>query len=151
MPSTTPGARPVFVVDTREQWPFPFRPEVGATVRKKLDAGDYSLEGFEAAVAVERKNPDDFVSSAINEASRFWAELRRLATYERAAVVVECGLADITARRYRGGVAPDAVLGAAAAIWLDLGIPVFFAGDRIHARLLTETFLLRFWRNKARG
>jgi hypothetical protein len=43
--------KPVVIVDTREKAPFAFTGHtnwIGATVRRKLDAGDYSVEGMEA-------------------------------------------------------------------------------------------------------
>jgi DNA excision repair protein ERCC-4 len=44
------------VVDTREQEPYGFDSESIASIRKALPAGDYSIEGFETRVAVERKS-----------------------------------------------------------------------------------------------
>ena len=70
------------VVDTREQEPYAFDPRRVTVVRRALPAGDYSVEGWEGAVAVERKTLEDFVSTVIRGRARFRKELRRLEGYE---------------------------------------------------------------------
>ena len=71
------------LIDTREQNDYSFSVPV---VRRKLEAGDYSVEGLETRVAVERKSLSDFVSTVIHARKRFHAELRKLADYEFACV-----------------------------------------------------------------
>jgi ERCC4-type nuclease len=132
------------VIDTREQAPWGFD---CPTVRRKLDAGDYSVDGLEAAVAVERKSLKDFVSTVIHDFPRFAAELERLSRYEAACVVVEAdldrvlrGLAEDELR----GAAPASVMGAAAHISLHYGVPVFWCGSRQAARAFTDAYLRTF-------
>jgi len=134
------------VVDTREQEAYSFEGERVAVVRRALPAGDYSLEGFEDRVAVERKSLADFVTTVIRSRDRFRRELKRLQVYDAACIVVEADLASILAGRYRAGVHPSAVLGAAVSIVIDYGVPVFFCSDRQAACVFTETYLLRFYR-----
>jgi ERCC4-type nuclease len=136
----------VIVVDSREIEPYSFDPERVVAVRRALPAGDYSLEGLEDRVAVERKTLEDFVSTVIRARKRFRRELLRLREYEAACIVVEASLADVLAARYRAGVHPNAVLGAILSIVVDHGIPVFFCSERQVARLFTECYLLRFYR-----
>ena len=47
--------RVTVVVDTREQEPYTFESGCTEVVRRALPAGDYSIEGHEDSVAVERK------------------------------------------------------------------------------------------------
>jgi ERCC4-type nuclease len=68
-------------------------------VRRALPAGDYSIEGLEDSVAVERKTLEDFVSTVIRSRKRFTRELQRLAGYEAACIVVEADLSDILGGR----------------------------------------------------
>ena len=138
--------RPVIVIDTREQEPYAFHPERAAVVRRALPAGDYSVEGMEQRVAVERKTLPDLVQTVIRERERFRRELQLLSGYEAACVVVEAGLPDILSGHYRSAAHPHSVLGAVASIIVDYGIPVFFCGDRPCARQFTEAYLLRFHR-----
>ena len=130
------------IIDTREQEPYSFDPRLAAAVRRALPAGDYSIEGMETQVAVERKTLDDFVSTVIHGRRRFREELRKLAAYRAACVVVEAGLADILQRRYQGGAHPNAVLGSALSIILDFGIPVFFCANRQAACHFVQAYLL---------
>jgi ERCC4-type nuclease len=79
------------VVDTREQAPLRF----GAwpTVAAGLRTGDYSIEGFEDRVAVERKGLSDLFTCVGRERPRFERELVRLAAMDYGAVVLEATLA----------------------------------------------------------
>jgi DNA excision repair protein ERCC-4 len=131
------------VIDTREQLPYTFDPGRVESVRRALPAGDYSLAGYETVVAVERKSLDDFVSTVIRGRKRFHKELRILADYEHACVVVEASVRDILLKKYRGDAHPNAVLGAAMSIIIDFGVPVFFCADRQVACRFVEAYLLR--------
>lgn len=132
------------VVDTREQEPYVFASERIAVVRRALAAGDYSLDGHETTVAVERKSLDDYVASVIYERERFLRELALLAKYELACVVVEATLEDVTAHRYRSGAHPNSVVGATLAIIVDQRVPVYFCGDRQLACRIVEGILRRY-------
>lgn len=88
------------VVDSREQKPFAFSGLVSDAsegresitvdcVRAALPSGDYSLEGYESVIAVERKSPEDLFHSLGQERRRFKREIERLSTMRYAAVVVE--------------------------------------------------------------
>jgi ERCC4-type nuclease len=131
----------IIVADTREQHPYSFP---CATNRKALAAGDYSVEGLEDRVAVERKSLADFVHSVIHEQERFGREMLLLSTYDAACVVVEADL-DAVLRGSRGddlrGAKPESVLGAAMHITLRYGVPVFWCGSRQAARAFTEMYL----------
>jgi ERCC4-type nuclease len=144
MPSSPSERVPVtFVIDTREQEPLGFNPQLVRPVRRALPAGDYSVEGLEQTVAVERKTLDDFVGTVIRARERFYRELRRLSDYARACVVVEASLEDLLAGRYRGGAHPQALLGTALAIAVDFDIPVFFCSNRQITCRFVEGYLLR--------
>jgi DNA excision repair protein ERCC-4 len=130
------------IIDTREQEPYSFDPRLAAAVRRALPAGDYSLAGLEGSVAVERKTLDDFVSTVIHARKRFRDELRKLAGYRAACVVVEAGVADVLLQRYRGEAHPNAVLGNALSMVLDFRIPVFFCGNRQAACQFVQAYLI---------
>ncbi len=133
----------VVIADTREQEVYTFNPVRVTTVRRALPAGDYSLEGLEVRVAVERKTVEDLVKTVIRERERFGRELERLATYEAACVVVEGNLGDLLDWQYRCGAHPNAILGAVLAIIIDHAIPVYFCSDRQTACRFVEGYLLR--------
>jgi DNA excision repair protein ERCC-4 len=139
-PSRTGTA--TIIIDTREQEPYSFDPRLADTVRRAMPAGDYSVAGMEDAVAVERKTLDDFVSTVIHNRERFRNELRKLAGYRAACVVVEAGVLEVLLHRYRGDAHPNAVLGSALSIILDFRVPVFFCSNRQAACQFVQAYLL---------
>jgi len=140
--SRSSGQAATIIIDTREQEPYSFDSRLAVTVRRALPAGDYSLDGFESVVAVERKTLDDFVATVIHSRARFCEELRKLAGYRSACVVVEAGLLDLLQKRYRGGAHPNAVLGSALSLILDYRVPVFFCSNRQAACHFVQAYLL---------
>ncbi len=139
------------IIDTREQAPYGF---ACATLRRKLDAGDYSVDGQDRLVAVERKSLKDFVTTVIHDFARFAAELEKLAKLPAACVVVEAdldhvlrGLAVADCR----GASPESILGAAIHVGLRYGVPVFWCGSRQAARAFTDAYLRMFVRLRAQG
>ena len=74
--------KPVIAVDTREQLPYLFQGFghwVGGVVRAALPTGDYSVQGMEALVAMERKSLPDLVLSLTASRARFLRGCERLA------------------------------------------------------------------------
>ncbi len=142
---------PVIVIDTREQAPYAFDAARAQSIRAALPAGDYSLAGLETVVAVERKSLDDLVATVIRGRDRFHRELKRLAAYDAACVVVEGGMDDVLARRYAGGAHPNAVLGAVVSIVVDFAVPVYFCSNRPIARTFVQEYLLRFHEKAGRS
>lgn len=134
------------VIDTREQEPYSFGCPV---VRAKLDAGDYSVFGYEHCLAVERKSLQDFVHTVIHDAKRFRAELTKLLVMDAACIVVEADLDAVLTGRHREtlrGVSPWALLGATLGIDLMWRVPVYWCGSRQAACAFTEAYLRMFVR-----
>ena len=134
------------IVDTREQAEYTFDCSV---LRRKLDAGDYSVQGYEHRVAVERKSLADFVHTVIHHFDRFAVELDKLAGMEAASIVVEADLDAVLRGQHAEtlrSVAPTAILGIATHIGLRWRIPVFWCGSRQAARAFTDAFLRAFVR-----
>jgi ERCC4-type nuclease len=129
------------ITDTREQEPYSFDLP---TVRRALPAGDYSVEGLEDRVTVERKSLADFVHTVIRGRKRFHNELLKLGSYDAACVVVECDFSRIVNGQYRSGAHPNSIVGSIVSIIHDYGIPVFFCSDRQYACRFTEEYLTRF-------
>jgi len=67
--------KPVVLVDTRERTPlflFKNHPNwIGGVRRVKLDAGDYSVEGMEGILALERKSMQDVINSTMADRTPF--------------------------------------------------------------------------------
>jgi ERCC4-type nuclease len=76
------------LVDTRERYPYKFAKQQASTVRHALPVGDYGILFDDRLVAlVERKSLQDLAKSLTEGTLAY--QLADLATYPRAAVVVE--------------------------------------------------------------
>jgi len=144
-----PEECPPLVIDTREQAPYSFdRP----TVRRALKTGDYSVEGLEDQVAVERKELGDFLGCLTNSRDRFDRELERGAAMRRLWVVIESDLRKVSAGEFRNMVPSESVLGSVAA-WENRFDTIRFvwASDRCTGQRITEKLLVRAWLDHATG
>lgn len=141
---------PTIIIDTREQKPYSFNPQLAESIRQALPAGDYSLIGFEDVVSVERKSLDDLVGTIIQNRERFIRELIKLQPYEYACVVVEGTLKQIMAGTYRSEAHPNSVLGTMVAMTVDYKIPFYLCHNRDHAQAYTERYLLRVYKKMQR-
>lgn len=135
------------VADTREQQPWMLRPH--RVVRAALPAGDYSLQGMEARVAIERKSLADYVASCTWGRPRFERELERLAKYERAVIVVEASLLDILEWRYETNARPQALLATVASFSARYRVETLFAGSRAAAEFLAVALLEKWGKHLA--
>lgn len=109
---------------------------------QRLDAGDYSIEGLENSIAVERKSNSDYVNTIIHSKDRFTKELKKLSAYKAACIVVEGDIKDMWDKRIIGRASPNALLGLTISIITKWNVPVFFCGSRPMARLFTESWLV---------
>ena len=127
--------KPVVLVDTREREPFPLLENhpnwIGGERRVALKTGDYTVEGMESFLCLERKSLADLVACTVTYRRRFLAACGRLARFPWKAILVEARLEDI-----KGGfdvfdipseVHPNAVCGTLDAIEAKFSIPVIYA------------------------
>jgi ERCC4-type nuclease len=130
--------KPTVLVDTRERKPLPIyanHPNWIAGERKiALKTGDYSVEGMENTLALERKSLADLVACTVTYRKRFLVACSRLACFRWKAILVEATLEDI-----KGGfgpfdipseVHPNTVCGTLDAIEAKFGIPVIYTSTR---------------------
>lgn len=120
---------PVVVVDTREQLPLALPNSRRGTLR----VGDYSLEGMEEVVAVERKSLADLFGCIGRERERFERELEKLAKLPYPALVIEANMADILAGAPFSEVHPHAAIGSVIAWATRYRIPCWLCGTRRNA------------------
>lgn len=80
---------PKILIDTREQSPFEFRGL--ATLRRGLKTGDYTLQGYQKLLCVERKSHSDLFGTLArrDNFARFERELGRMEAFRWAFLVVE--------------------------------------------------------------
>ena len=77
------------LVDNREKTPYEFPCK---TKQVKLEAGDYTVEGHEGKIAVERKSHGDIYRCLSSDLSRFKKQIRKLAKREVALVLIDTSL-----------------------------------------------------------
>lgn len=89
------------IVDTREQLPL-FKGK--NVINKKLSEGDYSIEGLEDKIVIERKSPGDLYGSIIQGHKRFLDEIIRSRLQgKKFYIVVECLEDEFYSKMWQGG------------------------------------------------
>ncbi len=136
--------KPVVLVDTREQQPFPLSRNhpnwISGEKRVALKTGDYSIEGMEDLLTLERKSLADIVGCTVVSRQRFIANCTRLSKFRWKAIIIEASYEDLKQSCQEFGVEsdvhPNAVVGTLDAIEAKFGIPVILTSR--HRRLATE-------------
>lgn len=129
--------KPVVLVDSREREPLPLfenHPNwIGGERRVALKTGDYTVEGMESLLALERKSLADLVACTVTRRKQFLTACSRLARLRWKAILVEATFEDI-----KGGfepfcirteVHPNAVCGTLDAIEAKFGIPIIYSSS----------------------
>jgi len=126
--------KPVVIVDSREQQPFQFIPDhrnwIGGERRLALKTGDYSIEGMESLLSLERKSLADIVACTVTYRKRFLASCARLAKFRWKGILIEATFEDIKSGFEQfdipSDVHPNAVTGTLDAIEAKFGIPIIY-------------------------
>ena len=134
---------PIIIIDSNEQLPYKFR---APSIRAKLPTGDYSIEGFEDKIAIERKEINDLIGCLTGGRDRFERELARGVAMDYFAVVVECSFSDIVSGNYRSKMLPKSAVQSLVSFSVKYRLPIFFCENRIYAQRFTESLLLKFFK-----
>ena len=127
--------KPVVLVDTREQMPFDFSrfPNwIAGEKRKALRVGDYSVEGMEELLILERKSLSDLISTLMQNRVRFFAGCEKMTQYRWRALLVEASYEDIKTvydDELCTQAHPNAVSGTLDALEVKFGIPVIYTSQ----------------------
>lgn len=76
--------KPVVLVDTREHVPFEFHRFdnwIASTRVATLPVGDYSVEGMESLLVLERKSLTDLIGTLMHHRERFFRQCERMAAF----------------------------------------------------------------------
>ncbi len=125
--------KPIVLVDTREKYPFDFSrfPNwIAASKKEALKAGDYSVEGMENLLILERKTLTDLITTVIQERVRFFTQCEKMSKYRWKALLIEASYEDIKTPydedEYNTRAHPNAVSGTLDALEARYGIPVIY-------------------------
>jgi len=139
------------IIDTREKTPWEFEhPCIEETISKKLDTGDYSVEGMETSLCIERKRSVQEVAINVRE-PRFIEELKRMQTYKHRFIICEFSVDDIV-KYPLGSKIPKSrwkniritgafILKCIARFQTRYNVHVIFAGDTDNAILLATNIM----------
>jgi len=138
-------------VDTREQRPLYFG-EACPIRRAFLPTGDYSIEGLEALIAVERKSLGDLFGTVGAGRERFEREIVRASHLRYFGVVIEATFDQVLAGAPHSQMNPVSVV-ASLHCW-ELRYPcvhVHYTGSRRNAAALTRKLLYKMAEYVASG
>ena len=129
------------VVDSREQKPL-WKKDIEV---KKLDAGDYSIKGYEDKICIERKSLGDLFGTLGGGHARFNREIERAKSLDYFAIVIDgtitkCLLKDFPGSHFSKmkGFVVFAIL---CTLHLKHDIPFYFTNGRSESkRLIKELF-----------
>ncbi len=118
--------------DTREKvgWKFRASSNCSGMTEKKLDTGDYSVEGYEDIIMLERKSIVDLWNSLIQGRERFMREMDRAKEFPLRYLVIEGTLKDINNGIRYSKVKADFILASLFSLEVKHGIHVVFTSKR---------------------
>lgn len=154
----------LLLVDDREGLPFAFanikadardghKPIAVRSEVRRLLTGDYSIDGYQDRIAIERKSHGDLFSTLGQRREPFEAELARLNEMDFAAVVIESSWYQIAFEPpERSRMNPKCVMRSILA-WSQRFPRVhwFPMGSRAMAEVTTYRLLERFYRDRLRA
>ena len=155
--------KPVLVIDTREKQPWEFDADDAFedVVYRKLDAGDYSIEGMEDIIVIERKaSVDELFSNFTKNKERIYAEFDRMQDHKFKIILIEESCDDILnpsayyVNRKKinksSPMMPTAVVTSNLTIlMLEYGAHVIFAGTR--GKAMARGILLKAYELYTKG
>ena len=90
------------IKDTREQDGYTFEPSSSryhtckGMINRKLDTGDYSIEGLEDKLCIERKaSVVEFANNIGHDTVRFTKEIERMKEFPHRFIILEFSLSDV--------------------------------------------------------
>jgi len=151
----------VIVVDSQEaKYPYLFHGEL--IVRKRLlvdgiRTGDYSIQGLEHKITIERKTVTDLYSSLSTRREKFMEEMKRVQFFDCKALLIEGTYDQVINAPKTGyvrkfsGMRRESVLGSLVKINMEYGITVIFAGNRKNGEEWTLHTLKMYFKKKREG
>ena len=141
------------IVDTREQQPwFVFPPDGIQTEIRKQKTGDYTLEGFEDKICIERKKTVLEIAGNVNK-KRFIKECERMSAYKYRYIVCEFDCEDVINYPESANVSARVksklrmtgafLLKRLLELCLQYDITLMFASDRPYAETLVVSLFKR--------
>lgn len=145
------------IKDTREKegWDFTDEKNGVLMISKKLDTGDYTIQGYEGNLCIERKASASEVANNVGrEKVRFNNEIDRMRDFAHAFIVCEFTFDQMY--KYPEGSSLSAykkkqvkirgpfILKAFTEYQMDHNIQIIYAGNAENAKIVTQSIFKRF-------
>jgi len=146
--------KPKFTIiqDTREQegkgWNFRASANANKMKRKKLDVGDYCIEGMENIICIERKTIGDLWSTLGLQKNyeRFLREWDRAKNHQMKYLIIEGTVADINRGYQWSKVSANLIHAKLTSLQVKHNVHVIFAGRKDVAQSYTRSLLDKLYR-----
>jgi len=145
---------PTIITDSREQAGYLFKGKEAEAkiVIKKLDVGDYSLEGYENEIVIERKRIAELFGNFAGDRERFMREVERMEKIPYKFLLIEGSFRDLVEmKKLPGKVSIKLVVATLISLMIKHNIKVVFAGSPKLAEQLAYRILLKFFSYKIKG
>lgn len=120
--------------DSREKkgcgWRFKASANCDGMIIKKLDTGDYSLEGYEDLIMIERKTIPDLWGSLGQWRERFLKEMTRSLEFPARYLIIEGTLSDINKGFRYSKLSSEYIIASLISLEVKYGIHVIFTNKR---------------------
>jgi hypothetical protein len=143
------------IIDTREQKPWEFSNH--ATANHKLDTGDYSIQGLESILAIERKRNISEFANNITE-SRFTDVVDRLSKTKYSFILFEFDMKDVM--NYPIGsnipkrlwnkirISPAFIIKHIVDLQVEHNIKIIFCGDSSNAEKIALSLMRKIYKKE---
>lgn len=151
------------IADTREQngWTFPQYQDCEGSYVGTLKTGDYSIEGLENFVCIERKASVEEISINIgSDKKRFYKELERMKDFKHKYIVCEFSIDDVLQFPNNSRIPKERIkdikisgkyiLKTMLEIEMEYGIHVMYCGTKNNAFITAASILKRIWEKYGR-
>lgn len=133
------------IIDTREQKPWDFANADVVTTRKKVEIGDYTIEGLENRLCIERKrNVSEFIFNFTED--RFHRLIKKIQAFEWKYILLEFSIDDVMLYPINSGIPDrqlhkvklkgDFLLKCISKLQVYYDIHVLFCGDADNAKIM---------------
>jgi len=140
----------VLIRDTREKeghgWDFDLDEFCAGTEHKKLDEGDYTIQGMEHLFRVERKGCiSEFAGNIGKHRARFYREIERLKPIKYKFIVIEEDFDTIANYHLSNKITPNYIISNIISLQVKHGIQVVFVGKGKRADLYIRWLFHKMW------
>ena len=115
------------------------------SIIEKLDVGDYSINGYQDRISIERKGMGDLFSTLSSGHARFNREIERSKSLDYFAIIIEGTITDCMLKKfnysYKTKMKGYVIFSILVTLHLKHKIPFFFTQNRAESkRLIKELF-----------